>query len=220
MTNLVDTFFTRNLTEAEAEALDQLLEKSPGEALRMGERMRVEYLALGLPEPVMPRRFYPPHPGLSLGKLFLLAAVCSTGILTWVFWPKPVLKMTEPALPAIKAVAPLAVAKPQAKLPPPPLQIPQRLMGTSDEGNRLSVVVELDKPAPVEVNILNTQDQVVRALYQGVLPSGKWSIRWDGLLSDGTRAPAGEYHIQVQSGTTQMSKAVSIEKDRLTSPAP
>lgn len=217
MTNLVDTFFTRNLTEAEAEGLDQLLEKSPGEALRMGERMRLEYLALGLPEPMMPRHLFPPHPGLSLGKLLLVAAACSTGVLTWVLWPKPALKMT---VPAIKAEAPLALSKPQAMLPPPPLQIPQRLTGTSNVGNRLSVVVDLDKPAPVEVCILDLQGQRVRALYQGVLPSGQWSIHWDGLLSDGTQAPAGEYHIRVQSGSTQMTKDVSIEKGRLTSSAP
>jgi len=220
MTNLVDTFFTRNLTEAEAEGLDQLLEKSPGEALRMGERMRLEYLALGLPEPVMHRPIGPPHPGLSLGKLLLVAAACSTGILTWVLWPKPELKMTVSAMPTIKAEAPLALSKPLAPLPPPPLQIPQRLTGTTNEGNRLSVVVDLDKPAPVEVCILDLQGQKVRALYQGVLPSGKWSIHWDGLLSDGTQAPAGEYHIRVQSGSTQMTKDVSIEKGRLTSSAP
>jgi hypothetical protein len=42
MTNFFDAFFSRNLTEAEAEGLNQLLEKSPEEALRFREKMRIE----------------------------------------------------------------------------------------------------------------------------------------------------------------------------------
>jgi hypothetical protein len=212
MTNLVDTFFTRNLTEVEAEALDDLLSNSPEEALRMGEKMRLEYLAMGYPEPVMPKHLGLPHPGLSFGKLFLLAAACSTGILAWVLWPKAVVKTIQTALPAPQLSIPAALPRPKASLPPPPLEIPQRLTGTSDVGNRLSVVVELDKPAPILVSIFDPKDQKIRDLYQGVLPTGKWSIRWDGLLSNGSQAPAGDYRILVKSGTNEMSKNVSIEK--------
>ena len=220
MTNLVDTFFNRNLTEAEAQALDELLEKSPEDALRLGEKMRLEYLAMGLPEPMIPRNFGPPHLGFPFAKLILLAAACSTGILTWALWPKTLLKTTEPDMPVMKVVAPLAVSKPEAKLPPPPLQIPQRFLGSQSEGNRLSVVVELDKPAPVQVCILNPKNQKVRDLYQGVLPSGKWSVHWDGLLSDGSQAPAGNYNIQVKSGAAEMTKNVSVEMNRSTSSTP
>jgi hypothetical protein len=219
MTNLVDAFFSRNLTEAEAEGLDQLLEKSPEEALRLGEKMRLEYLAMGYPEPIMPKHFGPPHLGFPFAKLILMAAACSTGILTWSLWPKPTVKISEPALPVMKAVAP-AVSKSLSPLPPPPLQIPQRLLGSSDEGNRLSVVVELDQKAPVQVCILDPQNQPIRNLYQGVLPSGKWSVRWDGLLSDGSRAPSGNYRIQVKSGSTEMTKNVSIEKGSSASSTP
>jgi len=71
--------------------------------------------------------------------------------------------------------------------------------------------VELDKPAPVQICVLGQKDQKVRDLYQGVLPSGKWSVHWDGLLTNGVQAPAGNYMIHIQSGETEMSKNVSIE---------
>ena len=44
-----------------------------------------------------------------------------------------------------------------------------------------------------------------------LLPGTKWSLHWDGLLDNGSKAPAGKYNIQVQSGSSKMSKTVSIE---------
>src|SRR5581483_9435612 len=132
------------------------------------------------------------------------------GILAWSLWSKPEVKISNPMPPVEKAVIPSALPRHQVELPPPPVQAPQRLNGSA-EGNRLSVVVELEKPAPVEVCILDPKDQRVRTLYQGSLPSGKWSIHWDGLLSDGSQAPTGNYRIRVKSGTAEMSKNVSIE---------
>jgi hypothetical protein len=219
MTNLVDEFFQRNLSEAEAQSLEELLGKSPEEALRLGEKMKLEYLAMGLPLPTLPRHFGPPlsSTGLPLLKAALLAAVLAgAGAITWWVWSRPNLQAAVPLAPVGKPVLPGTLprevtARPAAKLPPPPLEIPQRLTGTGVEGNRLSVVVELESPAPVEVRILDPKDQPVRTLYQGNLEAGKWAIHWDGFLSDGSKAPGGDYRIQVKSGSTEMSKNVSIE---------
>ena len=211
MTNLVNEFFNRNLTEAEGQNLEELLGKSPEEALRFGEKMKQEYLSMGLPVPTIPKNFGLPHPALSLTKLALLAATFSGGLLAWSLWPKTTLETSQTAVPLEKVVIPATLSRPKVSLPPPPIDIPQRLTASMAEGNRLSVVVELDKPAPVEVCILDPKEQTVRTLYQGSLAPGKWSIRWDGLLSDGSQAPTGDYRIRVKSGITEMSKNVSIE---------
>jgi hypothetical protein len=222
MTNLVDQFFQRNLSEAEAQSLDELLGKSPEEALRLGEKMKQEYLAMGLPLPTLPRHFGPalPGTGLPLLKAALLAAVLAgAGAFTWWFWSKPAPQSSVPFAsvekPDLPEIPPReALPRPEAKLPPPPIEIPQRLTGSTVEGNRLSVVVELESPASVEVRILNPKDQPVRTLYQGNLEAGEWAIHWDGFLSDGSRAPGGDYRIQVKSGSTEMSKNVSIEAEK------
>jgi hypothetical protein len=219
MTNLVDQFFQRNLSEAEAQSLEELLGRSPEDALRLGEKMKQEYLAMGLPLPTLPKHFGPslPGTGLPLLKSALLAAVLAgAGAFTWWFWSKPALQATVPLASVEKQALPETLprevlARPQDKLPPPPLEIPQRLTGSGVEGNRLSVVVELESPAPVEVRILDPKDQPVRTLYQGNLEAGKWAIHWDGFLADGSKAPGGDYRIQVKSGSTEMSKNVSIE---------
>ncbi|HTC20543.1 MAG TPA: FlgD immunoglobulin-like domain containing protein [bacterium] len=222
MTNLVDQFFQRNLTEAEAQSLEELLGKSPEEALRLGEKMRQEYLAMGLPLPTLAKHFGPPFSGtgLPLLKAALLAVVLAgAGTLAWWFWSRPALQATVPLAsvekPVIPEIPPREVLpRSAAKLPPPPLEIPQRLDASTAEGNRLSVVVELESPAPVEVRILDPKDQPVRTLYQGNLEAGKWAIHWDGLLSNGTKASGGDYRIQVKSGSTEMSKNVSIEAEK------
>lgn len=214
MTNLVNEFFNRNLTEAEAQSLEELLGNSPEEAIRFGEKMKQEYLAMGLPIPTIPKDFGLSHQVLSLTKLALLATTLSPVILVWSLWPKKVLEIsqtTTSSAPMEKVVVPAALSRPKTILPPPPLLVPQRLTGSSSEGTRLSVVVELDKPAPVAVCILDPKEQTVRTLYQGNLSPGKWSIHWDGLLSNGSQAPTGDYRIWVKSGTTEMSKNVSIE---------
>ena len=219
MTNLVDEFFQRNLTEAEAQSLEELLGKSPEDALRLGEKMKQEYLAMGLPLPVLPKHLAYPLPGTGLPLLkaaLLAAALVGAGTLAWRFWPGPALQTALPLVsvekPAIARVLPPEVIhRSEAKLPPPPLEIPERLTGSTAEGNRLSVVVELENAAPVEVRIFDPKDQPVRTLYQGNLEAGKWAIHWDGLLSNGSKAPGGDYRIQVKSGSTEMSKNVSIE---------
>jgi len=214
MINLVDEFFKRNLTEAESQSLEELLEKSPEASESFGEKLHQEYLSLRLPEPKIPKNFHPPVPVPSmpwLGPILGLSALVGLASVTWWMWPRPELKVSSgPAIPVEKPV-PAEVSKNTLALPPPPLQIPQKLGAGPQEGNRLSVVVELEKIAQVQVRVLNSDQQPLRVLFEGPLQAGKWSVQWDGRLADGTPAESGQYVIQVKAGSQAMTQSVSVE---------
>lgn len=215
--NLVDEFFKRNLTEPEAEALDHLLEQSPEEASRFAQRAEQEYFSLGLPAPQLPAHLIPPLVPAGLSPLLstlLAGGFLSVAAMTWWFWPtpKPVLLAPSPAresVPMPKAALPAAVPVKEALTAPPPA-IPEPVTTATREGNRLNVVVDLDNPAPVKVGVFDPQGRWVRTLYAGNLAAGRWALRWDGKLADGSRAPAGEYQIEVESGSHRMVRAVSL----------
>jgi len=216
MINLAEEFFKRNLTETESQSLEELLEKSPEASSRFGEMLHLEYLSLGLSEPKIPQNFRSPisvSPTSWLGSILGFSTLVGLVLVSLAWWMRPHSELTAPTLSVSLPQKPMAaeVSQNSAVLAPPPIEVPQRLGDNSIEGNRLSVVVELDKPAPVQICIFDPKDQKIRDLYHGVLPSGKWSVHWDGLLSNGVQAPVGNYRIQVQSGTTEMSKNVSIE---------
>jgi hypothetical protein len=209
--NLTDEFFKRNLTESESEDLDHLLEHSPEEASRFAARLQQEYFSLGLPAPRMPKSMITQistslwSPGLSA---LVAGGLLSAAALTWWWWPSPRAAVPAPIPPALRTAAP---PQPFVKslLAPPPA-VPEAVTGETREGNRLNVVVDLDAQAPVKVRVLNPQEQSVRVLYDGTLPAGRWSLKWDGKLADGSRAPAGDYRIEVESGSHRMVRTVSI----------
>jgi FlgD Ig-like domain len=215
---LVETFFKRNLTEAEAEALEGLLERSPESALEFGENLKREYLGLGLTVPEIPRNWgWPAAHGLSLVKtLLVVAGLGAAGLAARHYWPRTIPAIAPRAvaparaLPRVHAAPPPRV-HPKAPLPPPPVEISGKPEGDGGVGNRLSVVVEMEKTSPVDVRILDDLGRNVRSLYQGTLQAGQWSLHWDGLLADGSKAPPGNYRIQVESGATRMSKNITIE---------
>lgn len=211
MNPLIEQFFERDLTEAEAQSLEDSLAASSADAAVFGDRLRSQYLALGLPDPMTPTHSIPwGHGGAGLTKAALgLLAMAALGTATWMFWPKPA-SVSVPFQQAAPAPIAPAVKGKTEPLAPPPLAVPERVIA-GEEGNRLSVVVELQRTAPVKVSILGTEDRVVRTLYTGRLDAGKWSLYWDGLKDDGSKAPAGTYRIQVESGASRMTKKVSLE---------
>jgi FlgD Ig-like domain len=212
MTNLVDEFFKRNLSESEAQDLEQLLGHSPDEASRFAERMKQEYLSLGLPAPQLPRHLaHTASAGLSPWVSTLVAGgFLSAAALTWWFWPAPKAALLAPVPPAPLTATVAITPHAKALLSPPPPAIPEPVTGSTEAGNRLNVVVDLDAAAPVKVSVLDPKDQAVRVLYEGTLQAGKWSLRWDGKCADGSRAPAGDYRIEVESGAHRMTRTVSI----------
>ena len=114
-----------------------------------------------------------------------------------------------PAAPILKA-APASVHPFAKALLAPPPAVPEPVTAETREGNRLNVVVDLDAEAPVKVRVLNSQEKSLRVLYEGTLQAGRWSLKWDGKLEDGSRAPAGDYRIEVESGSHRMVRTVSI----------
>ncbi len=219
MINLVDEFFKRNLTEAEAQNLEELLEKSPEASSRFGDMLRQEYVSLGLPEPKIPKNFRLPvsiSPTSWLGPVLGFSALVGVALVSLAWWAKSHSELKVPVMTAALPQQPIAaeISKKSEVLPPPPIEIPQKLGADSAEGNRLSVVVELEKIAQVQVRVLNPQEQSLRVLFEGPLSPGKWAIQWDGRLADGTRAESGKYLIQVKAGSQVMSKSVSVEPSK------
>ncbi|HXL73342.1 MAG TPA: hypothetical protein VN963_06925, partial [bacterium] len=95
MINLVDEFFKRNLTEAETQSLEELLEKSPEASSCFGEMIHQEYVSLGLPEPKIPKNFHSPVsiPTTAwLGPVLGLSVLVGLGSLAWWMWPRAELK--------------------------------------------------------------------------------------------------------------------------------
>jgi flagellar hook assembly protein FlgD len=78
-------------------------------------------------------------------------------------------------------------------------------------GEQLSVVVGAQEKTLVTVRILNHEGQEIRDLYTGFIQPGHWSFRWDGDLSDGVVAPAGNYEIDVQTGALHQTKDIRIK---------
>ncbi len=67
------------------------------------------------------------------------------------------------------------------------------------ETEPLVAAVDLDQPAKqVVVNITDASGQLVKRLDFGLQPAGLMDVRWDGLLDDGSRAPAGAYRIAAE----------------------
>lgn len=75
---------------------------------------------------------------------------------------------------------------------------------TADALRELPILVRHDVPCGLTVNILNADGRTVRRLAyeapsrpQQLSPAGS-TFYWDGLLTDGTPAPAGDYTVQVK----------------------
>jgi flagellar hook assembly protein FlgD len=74
----------------------------------------------------------------------------------------------------------------------------------------LSIFVNLAKPAPIIVRVLDTRGMELLPMYNGPLGPGHWVFEWDGRLPNGKSAPAGFYVIEVRSGLYSQRKTVQI----------
>ncbi len=214
MTDLIQEFFHRDFSEAEHESLSRLLNESPDAALRYEKLLEENYLATGLPQPSLPQGLQQlPQAGgsgLSTGNgliKVLLVAMAGAGLLAWKFWPHPSLETPAPKVQTAPAVQPQLKALSHHAIPPKVVPQPA---GFTAEGQELSVVVDSTQAALVTVRVLDVQGREVRVLYTGFVQPGQWSFRWDGLLSDGEPAAAGDYRIDVQSGASRQTKEIKI----------
>jgi hypothetical protein len=78
--------------------------------------------------------------------------------------------------------------------------------------SNLEVMIRRSSPGQVTVEVLNPSGTPVVLLYQGLLEPGNWAFDWNGRLGDGSPAPPGTYHIQVQSGSILQSRSVVLRQ--------
>jgi FlgD Ig-like domain len=214
MADLIQEFFQRDLSEAEQESLNGLLAESPDAASRYENLLEQNYRATGLPRPRLPRSLrtlrFPGSGGLAGASPWvkiLVLSLAAAGAALWKFWPRPQAEVRVPSAQTAPAAVAAQDASRRASLPwvrPQPVK-------PSEEGQELSVVVESPQTALVTVRILDAAGREVRALYTGFVQPGRWSFQWDGMLSNGQPAPAGNYRIDVQSGASHQTKDIKIK---------
>ncbi len=220
--DLIQEFFNRELSEAEADSLGELLRESPDSALQFEGLLEKHYAQTGLPSPQLPASLNDLPRGSngigSLGglKILLLLAATGLGYLAWKYWPVK----TEVPIPGYSHQETLSGSpldkKPSALQAVKPLVQPQEA-GPAAEGEELSVVLDAPQKSLVTVRILDSAGREVRALYAGFVEAGRWNFQWDGLLENGAAAGAGDYRIDVQAGAAHLTKDIQI---KLATPAP
>lgn len=74
------------------------------------------------------------------------------------------------------------------------------LVGNEGVGDATPFGMELSAPAEsVKVNIYNTSGMLVRRMDLGAVGSGPQQFSWDGVMEDGSQAPAGAYNFSIEA---------------------
>ncbi len=114
--------------------------------------------------------------------------------------PAPPPAQAEPSLPSLPP--PVPVVAPET---PPPFGDSGR------EFEQLSVVVNNPQPGLATIKVFDSQHELIRRLYTGILPSGAQTIVWDGRTDGGSAAPAGTYQVEIQSGENVIRGEVKVK---------
>ncbi|MAY25868.1 MAG: hypothetical protein CMK02_06175 [Polycyclovorans sp.] len=69
--------------------------------------------------------------------------------------------------------------------------------------------------AKVEVDVLNASGVRVAQLIQNNPAAGDLSLAWDGLLADGSRAPAGLYSVQARAVAGDATAAMAVRTEAI-----
>ena len=219
MTDLVKAFFSRDLSEAEHEGLSKLLSESPDEALRYENLLEQNYLATGLPHPALPKglQSLPDIGGGGLaavngGIKLLLVVLALGGLVFWKYWPSPKAESSTTAQPPfVQPLPEKPFAEPLKQVLKKQVPVEPQAAGPAQEGQELNVVVDSPQRSLVTVRILDQAGKEIRVLYTGFVEAGKWNFNWDGLLGNGEAAGAGDYRIDVQTGSAHLFKDIRIK---------
>lgn len=196
--SLVEQFFERDLSEAEADQLEALLLSSPEAAEQMLGLAERDYRASGLPTPVRGER------GPSKKRFIWILGAC-LAVAAGGFWlaqgeapsyqlaQEEASAFSEGELAAESApVRPVRVEPETARAPAPEAQVQAR-------GKRYGLQVDGAEAGQLKVLVFNGQGRCVRHVYDGPLAEGWHKLAWDGRLDDGRKAAAGRYVIEVHS---------------------
>lgn len=209
---LATAFFQRDLTPAEADALEAALESSPEAAEALLAGAAAHYQATGLPEPRWAQR----RPARVRKGWWLAALLLSGGALFALNRGRSSAKVFEvreaegdlPVVELLKAEAideaepdPAAVETPQAKAAPAPTR----------QGLRLGVVLRLKEDTRLGVKVYDSQGQARRQLFDGLAAAGERRYEWDGRDEKGRRLPAGTYEVRVQGPGIALVRPVKLK---------
>ncbi|MFH0778472.1 MAG: FlgD immunoglobulin-like domain containing protein, partial [Candidatus Eisenbacteria bacterium] len=69
-----------------------------------------------------------------------------------------------------------------------------------------------ERPVRVSVRVFDVTSRLVKTLFRGELPSGHYSVEWDGRNEKGRRVPSGVYFVRLEAeGTLRTVKVVKLE---------
>ncbi|HEU4940555.1 MAG TPA: PQQ-dependent sugar dehydrogenase [Candidatus Eisenbacteria bacterium] len=92
-----------------------------------------------------------------------------------------------------------------------PARVQLRVMGPLPFRTDLALEVDLPVPAEANVEVFDVKGRKVRTLHQGILPSGRNPLGWNGRLDSGSPAPSGVYWLRLQAaGTVASARTVLL----------
>jgi len=232
VSDLIEEYFKRDLTEEEEARLAESLASSPEDAGRLAEGLARMYHASGLPEPVWPGGTPPwKQPQSWVQKPIVPLALLALGLgfmaYKWfTYVPQASLAPRVPAIPAppreesLQKNRDIPESLPLRKKSPARIEVPSptdHLVAPPDRNpsghvyEQLSIVVEPKAPGLVTVRVKDANGVEIRDLYAGIIPAGKRVFSWDGKKEDGQLAAPGVYTLELQSGQKIMRREVKVE---------
>ncbi len=70
--------------------------------------------------------------------------------------------------------------------------------------------LELDRAAPVALEVFDASGRCVRRLFRGSLFAGRFTIEWDGRDDGGNALPSGHYFVREAAGDRVLSRRVVL----------
>lgn len=215
---LANAFFERDLTPAEADALEASLESSPEAAEALLAAAEASYRATGLPEP----RWSARRPGLGrLSKGWMVAALLLGGGALFALKASRtsarVYDVAEaegdmPVVEAVQADIRALDAAPDAAAPAPVADAAESAPAedASRKGSRLGVVLRLKEAQSLKVQVYDAQGRAVRTLFDGRAEAGERRYEWDGLNGQGSRLAGGDYEVRVSGPGIALTRPLKL----------
>lgn len=211
---LATALFERDLTPAEADALEASLESSPEAAEALLAAAEASYRATGLPEP----RWSARRPA-RLGKGWMIAALLLGGGALFALKASRTsarvfdVSEAEGEMPVVQAVQVDVRALDEAPLEAVTVDAAPEAAPSEDsarQGSRLGVVLRLKEAQSLKVQVYDAQDKPVRLIFEGRAQAGERRYEWDGLDGRGKRLPAGDYQVRVSGPGIALTRPLSL----------
>ncbi len=205
MADLIDKFFSEDLTEAEEQALGEALMASDEQALKFGRLAEEAYARYGLPDPGTGSSGAGGLTGGPSLTTWCLLGLVAVGFLLYCIKGDPASEVPSVPVPVLADPGSSPAGKPAPKAGVPVAASP------APAYDLLKIRVDQDATGPVVVRVLSPEGREVRRMYDGSLAAGQWAFRWDGKLADGTTARPGTYTIEVDNGRSVQNRRVQVQ---------